>query len=303
MRYQFIGQHSNQFSITLMCRVLDVSSSGFYAWRTRRPSKRKAANEALEVAVRDVFKASEETYGSPRIARELRSLGETCSENRVARLMQAAGLRASAPRRFVVTTDSRHGLPIAENILNREFRVDAPNVAWVSDITYIWTAQGWLYLAIVIDLYSRRVIGWSLNNHMRAEIVVKALKMGVGNRSGQDLRGLVFHSDRGSQFASEEFRSELAQHSMTQSMSRKGNCWDNAPAESFIATLKTELIYRKRYLNADQARMDIFRYIEIFYNRKRLHSTLGYVSPAEFERRRQHKEVQQHNQQPMLTAA
>ncbi len=287
MRYQFISGHSKQFPITLMCRVLGVSCSGYYAWRSRLPGQRAQENRVLDLAVRAAFKASQNRYGSPRIFRELRDEGKVRSENRVARLMRAAGLKARNPRRFVVTTDSRHGSPVAANVLNRQFQVAAPNLAWVSDITYVPTARGWLYLAVVIDLYSRRVIGWSLSNTLRAGIVVEALKMSVKNRVGQNLRGLVFHSDQGSQFVSEPLRAMVTNSGMTQSMSRRGNCWDNAPAESFFSTLKTELIYRRRYATMEQARADIFHYIEVFYNRKRRHSALDYLSPVEYERRQE----------------
>ena len=287
MRYQFIDDHSGQFSITMMCRVLQVSPSGYYAWRGHVPGKRAAQNELLDVAVRALFQESDETYGSPRICRDLRLLGNTCGLNRIARLMQKAGLKARHPRRFVVTTDSEHDLPMAANILNRQFEVIAPNLVWVSDITYVWTAQGWLYLTTVMDLFSRRIIGWALSNSLHAEHVVKALEMGLSSRAGEDLQGLLFHSDRGSQYASEEFRQVLSINGITQSMSRRANCWDNAPAESFFSTLKVERIHRRRYLTKEQARVDIFHYIEVFYNRQRSHSKLGYVSPLQYERRHQ----------------
>jgi transposase InsO family protein len=292
MRYQFIDDHSEQFSITMMCRVLEVSPSGYYAWRGRVPGTRSVENELLDVAVRTLFKESGETYGSPRICRDLRLLGKSYGLNRVARLMRAVGLKARHPRRFTVTTDSDHDLPIAENILNRGFAVAAPNRVWVSDITYVPTAQGWLYLTTVLDLYSRRIIGWALSNSLHAEHVVKALKMSLRSRSGEDLQGLLFHSDRGSQYASDEFRQVLFANGITQSMSRRGNCWDNAPAESFFSTLKVERIHRRHYLTREQARVDIFHYIEVFYNRKRSHSKLGYIAPLEYERRHQRQKEQ-----------
>lgn len=308
MRYQFMDNHSEQFSIeqfsiTMMCRVLQVSPSGYYAWRGRVPGPRAAQNELLDVAVRSLFKESGETYGSPRICRDLRLLGNSCGVNRIARLMQAAGLKARTPRRFTVTTDSQHDLPIAENILNRQFEVAAPNLVWVSDITYVPTAQGWLYLTTVMDLFSRRIIGWALSHSLHAEHVVKALEMGLSRRSGEDLNGLLFHSDRGSQYASEEFRQVLSKNGLTQSMSRRGNCWDNAPAESFFSTLKVERIYQRHYLTKEQARVDIFHYIEVFYNRKRSHSKLGYVSPLEYERRHRLEKEQDNQQQHLLNAA
>lgn len=303
MRYQFMDDHSAQFSISLMCRVLQVSPSGYYAWRGRVPGRRAAQNELLDVAVRAIFKESGETYGSPRICRDLRLLGNSCGVNRIARLMHQAGLKARNPRRFMVTTDSEHDLPIAGNILNRQFEVAAPNLVWVSDITYVPTVQGWLYLTTVMDLFSRRIIGWALSNSLHAEHVVKALEMGLNRRAGENLQGLLFHSDRGSQYASDEFRQVLSNNSITQSMSRRGNCWDNAPAESFFSTLKVERIHRRRYLTVEQARVDIFHYIEVFYNRKRSHSMLGYMSPLEFERRHQIKKEQKDQQQQMLNAA
>lgn len=305
MRYQFMKDHSEQFSITMMCRVLQVSSSGYYAWRGRSPGKRALENEVLDAAVRAMFKENDETYGSPRICRELRGLGNTCGKNRIARLMQAAGLKARSPRRFMVTTDSGHGLPIAENLLNRQFEVAAPNRAWVSDITYVWTAQGWLYLTMVMDLFSRRIIGWALSHSLHAEHVVRALRMGIASRAGEDLQGLLFHSDRGSQYASDELRQVLCDNGIAQSMSRRANCWDNAPAESFFSTLKVERIHRRHYLTTEQARVDIFQYIEVFYNRKRSHSTLGYMSPLEYERRYHYKQSDNelNNQQQQLPNA
>jgi putative transposase len=303
MRYQFIDDHSEQFTITMMCRVLQVSPSGYYAWRGRVPGQRAAENELLDVAVRTLFKASRETYGSPRICRKLRLQGKTCGVNRIARLMQAAGLKARHPRRFKVTTDSEHDLPIAANILNREFEVAAPNLVWVSDITYVPTGQGWLYLTMIMDLFSRQIIGWALSHSLHAEHVVKALKMALACRSGEDLSGLLFHSDRGSQYASEEFRKVLSNNDITQSMSRRANCWDNAPAESFFSTLKVERIYQRHYLTKEQARVDIFHYIEGFYNRQRIHSKLGYTSPLEYERQYRLEKDQDDQQQKMPNAA
>lgn len=303
MRYQFMDDHSDQFSITMMGRVLQVSPSGYYAWRGRVPGKRAVENELLDVAVRTIFKQSGDTYGSPRICRDLRLLGNPCGVNRIARLMQAAGLKARHPRRFRVTTDSEHDLPIAANILNRQFAVAAPNLVWVSAITSVPTAQGWLYLTTVMDLYSRRIIGWALSDSLHAEHVGKALEMSLSSRSGEDLQGLLFHSDRGSQYASEEFRQVLSRNGITQSMSRGGNCWDNAPAESFFSTLKVERIYRRRYLTKEQARVDVFHYIEVFYNRKRSHSKLGYVSPLEYERQHRLEKKPEIQQQHLLNAA
>ena len=298
MRYQFIADHREQFPVTLMCRVLGVSCSGYYDWCGRPPSRRTVEDLALTTAIQAEFEKSRGTYGSPRILADLRELGHTYGENRVARLMRAAGLKARAARRFKVTTDSNHDLPIAANLLNREFEVEAPNTVWAGDITYVWTAQGWLYLAVVLDLYSRQVVGWSLSHSLQAEIVVNALQMGLKCRAGEDLRGMMFHSDRGSQYASDEFREVAKGNGLTLSMSRRGNCWDNAPSESFFSTLKTELIHRQAYLTTEQARLAIFEYIEVFYNRRRRHSKLGNISPVAYERR---YELEQ--QPPLLAAA
>ena len=283
--------HQEQFSIEEMCRVLTVSRSGFYSFQARRPSQHAQKDEYLKAQIRSVFKEYEARYGSPRIHLELQDQDIRCSQKRVARLMQELKLVATKPRHFVVTTDSNHGFPVASNLLNREFDVDAiadVNQKWAGDITYVPTAQGWLYLAVVLDLKSRKVIGWSMKDTMDKSLVQEALKMATHHRLDNQ-RGclankqLLFHSDRGSQYASSSYRKQLEQHGIVCSMSRKGNCWDNAPVESFFATLKKELVHRNKYLNHQQAKTSLFYYIEVFYNRKRRHSALGYVSPHDYE--------------------
>ncbi len=233
-------------------------------------------------AIRAVHAEVKGRYGSPRMTAELKARGHDCSENTVAALMKAHGIRAKAPRRFVRTTDSRHGLPVAENVLARDFRPAGPNAAWSADITYIPTADGWLYLAVVEDLFSRMIVGWAMDAAMTSRLVVDALEMAVRRRLPGE--GLVAHSDRGSQYASEHYRGRLSRHGITCSMSRVAQCWDNAPVESFFASLKRELVHDERYTTRAEARASIFGYVEAFYNRARLHSSLGYVSPAEFER-------------------
>jgi transposase InsO family protein len=285
MRYQFIQEHQQQFPIRVQCRVLNVSASGFYAWRQRPSSPRVQANQHLSVQIRAVYQENRCAYGSPRIHLELQAQGTRCSEKRVARLMQAEGLRARVPRAFKVTTDSAHGWPVAANLLGRQFQVAKPNQVWCSDITYIATAQGWLYLAVVLDLYSRRVVGWALRPRLERELVCAALEMAKGRRG--EVAGLLHHSDRGSQYASEQYQSLLDKAGACCSMSRKGNCWDNAVVESFFATLKQECVYRQRFVTRAQAQTVIFDYIEVFYNRQRRHSALGYLSPAVYEAKHQ----------------
>jgi putative transposase len=237
----------------------------------------------LTLEVSAIYAASRRRYGSPRVQMELRDRGRCIARKRVARLMRAAGLRARAPRRFRHTTDSGHPMAIRGNFLARRFAVAQPNFGWVADITYLWTPEGWLYLAIILDLYSRRVVGWSMSERLEKKLALDALRMALTERQPQS--GLIHHSDRGSQYASCEYQQLLAQHHLVSSMSRKGNCWDNAVAESFFATLKIELAYQTRWSTRAQARREVFEYIEIFYNRRRRHSALGYLNPDEFERR------------------
>ncbi len=281
MKYVFIEEQGSRFGLEKMCRVLKVSRSGFYAWRCRVKSMRQVKNERLLADIREAHKRSRNVYGSPRITEELKENGIQCSRNRVARLMRINGIAAKAKRRFKTTTDSRHNLPVAKNLLNRQFRVDGPDKVWVSDITYIWTTKGWLYLAIVMDLFSRKIVGWAMSDRITQDIVISAFLQAMWRRKPK--AGLMFHSDRGSQYAASDFRRLLSQHGVIQSMSGKGNCYDNAVAESFFHTLKTELIYHEKYLTREHARKSVFEYVELFYNRVRRHSTLGYCSPWKFE--------------------
>lgn len=258
--------------------MLEVSRSGYYKWLKRGVTPRQEEQAKLLQRILEIHEASRENYGCPRVYEQLRSEGWTANYKVVEKLMQQNEIQARRQRKFKATTDSKHNLPIAPNVLDREFTVEEPDEVWVSDITYISTAQGWLYLCVFIDLFTRAVVGWSMSAQMKAELVVDAFRMGVGKRG----RGpLVAHSDRGSQYASELFRHELQRSDCIQSMSRKGNCWDNAVAESFFGSLKSELIYQYRFESRIKATMAVFDYIEIFYNKKRLHSTLGYISPEE----------------------
>jgi transposase InsO family protein len=265
-----------------MCDALEVSASGYYAWTNRTPSPTEQRQQMLVAVIRIIHAEVKGRYGSPRMTAELNARGHDCSENTVAKLMQNHGIFAKAPRRFVRTTDSRHGLPTADNILDRDFNPTAPNTAWSADITYVPTADGWLYLAVVEDLFSRRIVGWAMDATMTSRLVVDALEMAIRRRLPGE--GLVAHSDRGSQYASDHHRGILARHGITCSMSRVAQCWDNAPVESFFASLKRELVHDERYISHDQARANVFEYIEAFYNRVRLHSSLGFLSPEVFER-------------------
>jgi transposase InsO family protein len=266
-----------------MCRALEVSRSGYYAFRKRPKSRRRLENEKLLIEIRRVFWENDRNYGSPRIWNQLNNMEHIrCSENRVAKVMRAAGIVAVQKRRFRVTTDSKHDYPVWPNILNRNFAAEKPNAVWVSDITYIWTFEGWLYLAAVLDLFSRGVVGLAMDRTIAGTLVLKAMQQAVLRRN--PAKGLILHSDRGSQYAGNDFKALLAQNEFVGSMSKKGDCWDNAVAESFIHTLKVELIHRMKFKTRDEARIKIFEYVEMYYNRKRAHSTLGFLSPFEYER-------------------
>jgi len=282
MRFPFIAAEKASYPVRVLCRVLQVARSGFYAWLRRRPSRRAGANEQLRVAIRAAHHQSRGTYGSPRVQRELVAQGFEAGRNRVARQMRSMGLVARRPKRFRRTTDSSHDHPVAANVLNRDFAVEGPNQAWVTDITYLWTREGWLYLAVVLDLFARRVVGWAMAEHLRTSLALEALHMALGRRLPQP--GLVHHSDRGCQYASEAYRTALTRHGILCSMSRKGNCWDNAVAESFFSTLKIELVHRSTWTDRATARLAVAEYIECFYNSERRHSTLDYRSPAEHEK-------------------
>jgi putative transposase len=283
MRYRAIQQHDRRYPIRLMCRALAVSAGGYYAWKDRPESRRARHNRILLSEIRGVHRESRETYGSPSIWDALVKRGHRVSENRVARLMRAEGIRAKTMKQWRVTTQSNHRMPVAANVLDRQFSVTRPNRVWAGDITYVWTTEGWLYLAVVLDLYSRTVIGWALEARLTGDLTQQALTMAIRRRTPN--AGLLHHSDRGSQYAATAYQQLLTTHGMTGSMSRRGNCWDNACVESFFGTLKRELIYHRQYRTRDEATQDIFEYIEVFYNRKRRHSTLGYDSPAEYEAR------------------
>lgn len=273
--------HRGIFEVDLMCSTLEVSRSGFYVWLERGDSQRAHEDERLTILIREIFAASRSTYGAPRIHAALKKRGEVCGLHRVERLMQIAEIRPKMRRKYVRTTDSNHPHPIAPNLLDRQFSVDAPNKVWVSDITYIWTDEGWLYLASTLDLYSRMIVGWAMSDGMHTSLVERALQMAMGRRSPP--AGLMHHSDRGVQYASRQFQVLLEDHDVTCSMSRKANCWDNAVQESFFHTLKTELCDHEHYRTRAEARASVFEFIETFYNRTRLHSTLDYCSPVEFE--------------------
>jgi len=245
-------------------------------------SDRNRSNRSLLAEIRIAFDRSRQTYGSPRLAVELKESGVSCSENRVARLMRLGGIRAVSKRKYRVTTNSKHNHPVAENLLNRQFSTDRPNAVWLSDITYVWTSEGWLYLAGVIDLHSRMLVGWSMGPRLTAQLTLTALQQAIDRRNVKP--DLMHHSDRGGQYAATEYQKLLTKTEMICSMSRKGDCWDNAPMESFFATLKTELVYRKQFKTRQEAKAKIFEYIEVFYNRQRRHSSLGYKSPVDFER-------------------
>ncbi len=270
-----------------MCRVLEVSRSGFYAWLRRPESNRTKADRKLKVWIRAIHKRTRKSYGSPRIHEELKELEEmkeanlTCGRHRVARLMREDGLRAKAGKKFKVTTDSNHKLPVAENLVQREFTVSEPNRVWVGDITYLWTREGWLYLAVLLDLFSRRVVGWSVSSRLKRGLVMDALQRAIALRAPE--AGLIVHHDRGSQYASDDYRDILKDGGYLLSMSRKGDCWDNAVSESFFGSMKTEWVPEFGYETRKEGEIDLFRYIEEFYNRTRRHSTIGNVSPVRFE--------------------
>jgi putative transposase len=266
-----------------MCGILEVCPASYYAWRSRPVSVQQQRRDTLIVNIQAIHQEVKARYGSPRIHAELLAREQHCCVNTVAKLMRDKGIAAKTARKFRVTTDSNHGLPIAENVLDRQFNPSAANEVWLADFTYIWTREGWLYLALVEDLYSRRAVGWSMADDMTSRLVVDALEMAVQQRLPGE--NLLAHSDRGSQYASEHYQRLLAQHGITCSMSRKGDCWDNAPMESLFASLKKELIHGVDFATRSEARAAVFEYIEVFYNRQRRHSTLGYQSPVEFEQK------------------
>jgi putative transposase len=284
VKYACIARHVGEFSVRLMCRVLEVTTQGYYLARSRPESSRKKRDRELRVHVRASHERSRRTYGAPRVHQDLKAAGQAVAKKRVARLMQEDDLVARRRRRYVATTDSRHGHPVAPNLLDREFgvtQIAEKNRVWASDITYIPTREGFLYLAVVIDLVSRRVVGWALRDTLDAGLVLFALRMALAHRRPGS--GVLHHSDRGSQYASAEYRALLKAHGMVASMSKKGDCWDNAVVESFFSTLELELILQSDWTTRAEAKPDVFRYIEGWYNIERRHSTLGYRSPAQYE--------------------
>jgi putative transposase len=282
LTFPFIADHAGTWPVAWMCEALEVSTSGYYAWVARPDSPTQQWRGELVAAIEEVHAEVKQRYGSPRMHAALNAREYACSENTVAKLMSAHGIRAKTPKRFVRTTDSKHRLPVAENILDRDFEPEGPNERWCADITYIPTREGWLYLAVVEDLFSRMIVGWSMDETMESRLVVDALEMALARR--RPGAGLLAHSDRGSQYASEHYQRVLSAEGITCSMSGVGQCWDNAPVESFFGRLKCEVEPGEMFATRDQARAALFEYLEVFYNRVRLHSSLGFLSPEEFER-------------------
>lgn len=282
MKFGFVRAHRCEFNVTRLCGTLQISRSGFYASRRRLESRRSRDRRVLLESIRRIHDEVDQVYGAPRVHRELRERGLPFGRHRVARLMRAEGLRARRRRRRRPrTTDSRHALPVAPNVLEQKFVAQKPNSVWLGDITYIGTGEGWLYLAVLLDLFSRRVVGWAMDRVIDRRLTLRALRMALAQRIPSP--GLLHHTDRGSQYASTDYQIELERSGMLCSMSRKGNCYDNAVAESFFATLKTELVNHRRWTTREEAQAELFEYIEAFYNRRRRHSALGYRSPVEYE--------------------
>ena len=277
MRFGFIEEHREEFRVVLMCQALNVSPSGYYAWRHRPPSAREMANRELYKKIGAVYHENRAVYGSPRICRELGDQGVACSENRVARLMRLHGLQARQAKRFKTTTKRNMAHPVAPNLLNRGFEAERPDEKWLADITYIATGEGWLYLAVILDVYTRRVVGWAMSDRMTSDLTIAALEMALVQRRPDP--GLIHHSDQGSQYTDRKYQTLLRDHGLRASMNAAGSWYDNAPMESFFGTLKSELIYQHAYHTRDEARTDVFYYIESFYNRHRRHSAIAYLSP------------------------
>lgn len=290
MRYQWIQKHRRHYPVALMCNVLQVSPSGYYDWRVREPSlPQQQRAKIAQAAARSHFE-SHRIYGYRKVWQDLDEQQVACCPETVRRVLQELGLFSRTKRKFVVTTDSQHAQPVAENLLDRDFTAARPNQKWLTDITYVPTREGWLYLAAVLDVFSRRIVGWSMSERIDTELVTSALQMATTQRSPQP--GLLHHSDRGVQYASDAYQQILSDLGVVCSMSRKGNCWDNAMMESFFGSLKSEWVYGKDYQTQEEAKQDLFKYIEMFYNRQRRHASLGYISPAEFERRHEVTEDQ-----------
>jgi len=281
VKYVVIAEHVAQFSVRMMCHLMQVSSSGYYDWSRRAVSLQRQARAQLDVEVKRAFEAERSRAGAPRLTRRLKRQGCGGGHNQVAASLRRQGLRARAARKFKATTNSNHGLAVAKNLLNQDFTAQRRDEKWVSDITYVWTEEGWLYLAVVLDLYSRKVIGWSIAERMTTRLTCDALKMAMWQR--QRPGGVIVHSDRGSQYCAQEYRALLSENDLQCSMSARGDCYDNAAMESWNHSLKVEAVHGERFMTREQAKKQVFEYIEVYYNRQRLHSTLGYLSPAQFE--------------------
>jgi putative transposase len=281
MRFQFVDDHRDKFPVRRLCRMLDVSPSGYYVWSGRPPSKRKMANQELTKKIEEAFEDSGQTYGSPRIYQVMRKHGLMCSKNRVARLMKAEGLQAKQTRRFRATTKRNPAHRAAPNLLNQDFSAERPNQKWLADITYIPTLEGWLYLAVILDLFGHKIVGWAMSDRMTTDLTLAALKMALRQR--RPGAGLVHHSDQGSQYTDSRYQAVLKAYEIQPSMNGVATWYDNAPMESFFGILKSEHVYHRLYQTRDEARPDVFQYIEGFYNQRRLHSSLGYLSPKAYE--------------------
>ena len=282
MRFRFIDAAKENFPVTRLCQVLEVSQSGYFAWRSRPASPRQREALVLLAHIRSAFARSNATYGSPRLTRELQDEGLEVGRRRTARLMRENGLRARQKRRFKRTTDSHHAFPIAPNLLEQDFSAEGPNQKWAADISYVWTSEGWLYLAVVLDLFARRVVGWAVSDRLHQELALEALRKALAIR--RPSAGLIHHADRGSQYCSTAYQAELKKHNIRISMSGKGNCFDNAVVETFFKSLKSELVWRTVFQTRAEAKQALGRYIDGFYNPVRRHSTLDYLSPVQFER-------------------
>jgi putative transposase len=283
MKYRFIEDHRSRFGIEKMCHILGASRSGYYDWRGRGPSKRQMRHEELLPEIERVFKKSRKTYGSPRVYEALKVQGKGYGRHQIEALMREHNITPKRRRKYRRTTNSDHNHLIAPNLVKQVFETETINRLWTSDITYIWTSEGWLYLAVVLDIYSRRIVGWGMSHRLKDELAIGAIKQALSYR--EITEELILHSDRGSQYASNACQKLLSDHHITQSMSGRGNCYDNAITESFFATLKTELVYLERFETREEARLKVFDFIEVFYNRQRSHSSIGYKSPVDFEKR------------------
>lgn len=275
-------ENREEFPVELMCQALNVSKSGYWEWRKRDKFPRETKKNDLVEKIVKVHQGSRKTYGSPRVFKVLKGMGEKCSKATIERLMRENGIHAKMRRKFKATTNSKHDYPVAKNVIKRDFNVKAPNRLWCTDITYLWTVEGWLYLAVILDTFSRKIVGWAMNDKMTQALVADALKMAVNRQKPKP--GLIHHSDRGSQYAADDYQKMLKKYGMICSMSRKGDCWDNAMAESFFHTLKIEHVYHEQFKTRCEAKTSVFEWIEVFYNRKRIHSAIGFMSPECYER-------------------